>query len=276
MKRSMGFNGKLQEIGYLQRKERVMRKALLGLIVVTVFMGLSIPAMAFEVGVRGYYWFPGLSGDLKVDGNGITGTTIDIEDDLGMADESYPVIEIFAGLGNHHLSFSYYSADYDGSKVLSKTVNFNGLTFNANTLINTNLKYDVYDFMYMYDLLDLENILAGFSIGLVGKIKYFDGSVGIRSTTQSTSTDFSAPIPMLGVNFHAGLLADILEARLLITGIGYSGNKILDGQAEISYTPFPFLDIHGGYRFFTIDFDLDDVEANYSTSGPYAAVTISF
>lgn len=253
-----------------------MKKASFILMVVVGVMCLSIPAAAFEIGVRGYYWAPGLSGNLKVDGGGLVGTTFDVEDDLGMGSESYPVIEAFVGLGNHHLSISYYSADYDGSKTLTKNITFNGTTFTAGTLVNANLKYDVYDFMYQYDLLDLENILAGGSLGLVGKIKLFDGSTSIRSSGQSANVDFSAPIPMLGLNLHVGLLADILEARLLVTGIGYSSNNILDCQADLSFTMFPLIDIHGGYRLFNINFDMDDVEADYKTSGPYVAVTISF
>lgn len=253
-----------------------MKKKSLFLAVVMIFLGLSVPATAFEIGARGYYWFPGLSGDLKVDGNGVIGTTVDLEDDLGMGDESYPIIEIFAGLGDHHLSLSYYSADYDGTKTLSKPINFNGQTYATNTLITTNLKYDVYDFMYQYDLLDFENMLAGCSLGLVGKLKLFEGSVAVKSAAVSTEEDFTAPIPMIGFNFHMGLLADILEARLLVAGIGYSGNKILDSQIDISFTPFPFLDIHGGYRLFKVDVDADDVEFNYNTSGPFVAVTLSF
>jgi len=251
-----------------------MRKTLLFTIVVAVLMGMSIPVMAFEVGVRGYYWFPGLSGDLRVDGSGVTGTTLDLENDLGMDDESYPVIEIFGGLGNHHLSFSYYSADYEGTKTLASPINFDGLNFTG--LINTSLEYDVYDFMYQYDLLDMENILAGFSLGLVAKVKLFDGNVSVTSATQSANQDFTAPIPMLGLNLHMGILADILEARLLVAGIGYGDGTIFDSQADISYTPFPFLDIHGGYRLFAIDIDTDDVQADYSTSGPYVAITVSF
>lgn len=253
-----------------------MRKRFLSLMLVVALIGLCTPAAAVEFGVRGYYWAPGLSGNLKVDGNGLVGTTVDLEDDLGMGSESYPVIEGFVGLGNHHLSLSHYSADYDGSKTLTKNITFNGTTFAANTLVNSNLKYDVYDIMYQYDLLDLENFLAGGSLGLVGKVKLFDGSASIQSAGQSTNIDFSAPIPLIGLNLHVGLLADILEARLLVTGIGYSGNSMYDCQADLSFTFFPFVDIHGGYRLFNLNFDVDDTEADYKTSGPYVAVTISF
>ncbi len=110
----------------------------------------------------------------------------------------------------------------------------------------------------------------------MGKVKLFDGSIEVKSTGQSTSEDFTAPIPMLGLNLHLGLLADILEGRVLVTGVGYGDGAILDSQADISWTPFPLIDIHGGYRLFTIDLETDDVEVNYSTSGPYVAITVSF
>jgi hypothetical protein len=54
------------------------------------------------------------------------------------------------------------------------------------------------------------------------------------------------------------------------------GGTVFDGLAELSVTPIPFLDIHGGYRAFIIDADIDDVEFDYNTSGPYVALTLSF
>ena len=251
-----------------------MKKAFLWMICFGVVFGIAVPVQAFEFGVRGYYWFPGISGDLKVDESGIPGTTLDLESDLGLDDESYPIIEGFVGLGNHHLSLSYYNADYSGTKTLSEDFTFAGEDFSG--LIRSSLEYSVFDFMYQYDLLDLENILAGFSLGAVGRIKLFDGEVEIKSSALTERESFTAPIPMLGLNLHLGILADLLEARVLATGMGYGGGTIFDGQAEISLTPFPFLDIHGGYRIFSIDVDADDVEFDYDTSGPYAAVTLSF
>ncbi len=255
-----------------------MKKTLLLLftcmVVVVVF---STTAMALELGARAYYWFPELSsGDLRVDGKGLDGTTVKLKDDLGMSDESYPIIEAFAGLGSHHLSFSCYRAEYDGREILNKEIIFNGKTYAKNTSIVTELDYDVFDIKYQYDVLDLENILAGFSLGLVGEVKIIDGSVGIRSAAISTKEEFTVPIPMLGLNAHVGLLADLLEARAQVTGMGYGGGTIFDGFAEITFTPFPLIDIHGGYRAFMVNVDADDVEFDYNTAGPYVAVTVGF
>jgi len=253
-----------------------MKRAFLWMICFVAVFGMALPAQAFEVGVRGYYWFPVISGDLKVDESSIAGTTIDLDDELGLDDESYPVIEAFAGIGNHHLSLSYYNADYSGTNTLVDPITFAGETFDAGTLIAGSLEYSVYDFMYQYDLLDLENVLAGFSLGLVGRVKAFDGEVKINASGVTADESFTAPIPMLGLNLHLGILADILEGRVLATGMSYGGGTIFDGQADISITPFPFLDIHGGYRIFLIDADVEDVELGYDTSGPYVALTISF
>ena len=258
-----------------------MRKTLLFLTCVVLVIGLAMPVQAFEIGVRGYYWLPGLSGDIKVDDSGLTGTKLDLESDLGFDEESYLAVEVFAGLGNHHFSLSYYQADYSGTETLTTDINFGGETFSLLAPISSNLEYDVYDLVYRYDLLDLENIAAGFSLGFVAKVKYFDGNVGIDGEDGvgnpiSESEDFAAPIPMVGLNLHVGILADILELNVLATGMSYGDGTVLDGMADISYTPFPLIDIHGGYRVFTFDIDEDDVEFNYDTSGPYVAVTVSF
>ncbi len=253
-----------------------MKRGLLFFICFIAVMSFVLPVSAFALGVRGYYWFPELSGDIRVDDAGIVGTELDFEGDLGVDDESYPVIEVFAGIGKHHFSFAFYNADYDGDTVLTDGIYFNGEFFQAKERVVSSLEYDYYDVMYRYDLIDLENLLAGGSLGLVARLTVFDGFASITSATVTAKEDFTAPIPMIGVNFHVGILKDILEARVLVTGIGYNGNTAFDGQAEISLTPFPFLDINGGYRFFIIDVDEDDAALDYDNSGPYVALTVSF
>ena len=254
-----------------------MKKSILSLIIVAMVFAFVSPVGAVDFGVRGYYWFTDISGDLRVDGSGILGTKLDLESDLGISDESYPVVEAFLGLGNHHLSFAYYRADYTGDGLLTRDIVFNGEIFTVGERISSTLKYDAYDVKYQYDFLNLENVLAGFSLGAVLRVEVFDGEAEIRSNTfnQSEREDFTFPVPLVGLNFHMGLLADILEARVLATGFTYGDGTLIDAQADISWTPFPFLDIHGGYRYFSVDVDRSDVEANFEVSGPYVALTLS-
>ena len=238
--------------------------------------GNVLPVSAFELGVRGSYWFPKMSGLIRVDDAGITGTELDLKNDLGIDSKSYPIGEVFAGIGKHHLSFAYYKLDYDGDTVLAKDIYFKGELFNANESVVSSLSYDNYDATYRYDLIDLENLLAGGSLGLVGRMMVFDGTASIASSTVTAKENFTAPIPMIGANFHVGLLKDIIEARVLATGIAYHESMAFDGQVEISFTPIPFLDIHGGYRYLKIDVDEDNVKFNFDNYGLYVAATLSF
>ena len=258
------------------KKEGYVKRIFLSFICFLAVFGIVLPVSAFELGVRGYYWFPELSGVIRADDAGIVGTELNLKDDLDVDNESYPVIEVFAGIGKHHLSLGFYNLDYNGDTVLTKDIYFNGDLFSANERVVSRLMYDNYDVMYRYDLIDLENFLAGGSLGLVARLMVFDGSASIASATVTSKEDFTAPIPMVGANFHVGILKDVLEARVLITGIEYSDNTAFDGQAEISLTPFPFLDIHAGYRFLNIDVEEDDVKLDFENPGLYVALTVSF
>ncbi|MBW1742127.1 MAG: hypothetical protein JRJ47_01690 [Deltaproteobacteria bacterium] len=253
-----------------------MKRTFLWVICFVAVLGIAVPAQAFELGVRGYYWFPGFSGNVKVDNLGVHGTNINFESDLGMGEESHPVIEAFIGGGNHHLSAAYYKAEYSGTATLTRSINFNGRTFDVGILTASTLEYNAFDAMYWYDIINLENFLAGGSLGIVGRVEVLDGDIVIQSTLLNQKVSFTAPIPMLGLNFHVGILADILELRLLATGMAIGGGTVFDGLAELSLTPIPFIDINGGYRAFIIDADVDDVAFDYDTSGPYVALTISF
>ena len=256
-----------------------MKKIYLALSLLLVAFLLPASTLAFEIGARGYYWFPSLDGNVKVDEAAIIGDTINFEKDLGIEDENYPSVEVFLGGGRHHLSLTYTNIDYSGKKKLTREITFNGEDYAVDALVTSSIEYKMMDLHYQYDFLNLENVLAGFSLGLVFQVKYLDGEVGLKSTTFidiDEKEDFTFPIPMIGLNLHIGMLADVLEARLRGTAIGYAGNAIYELMADISWTPLPFLDIHGGYKSFVIDIDEDDVVFDYDMSGPFVALTLSF
>jgi outer membrane protein len=254
----------------------MMKKRCLKLSFIVAVLLMPTLSSAFEIGARGYYWFPSLDGNVKVDAAGIVGTSVDFEKDLGIDDESYPTIEAFIGAGKHHLSLAYTDIDYSGTKTLTEKIVFNGKTYSASALVSSSIEYRQIDLGYQYDLLNLENILAGFSLGGVFQVTYLDGKVNLKTTGIDEKEEFTLPIPMIGLNLHIGLLADILEARIRGTAIGYSGNMIYEIAGDVSYTPFPLIDIHGGYKTFVIDIDEDDLVFDYGISGPYIALTLSF
>jgi hypothetical protein len=238
----------------------------------------AMPVSAFEIGVRGYYWFPGFKADMKADSAGLSGTDINLKDNLDIGTEAFPSVEVFGGLGSHHLGLTYTPITYSGSTVLAQPINFNGKVFAAGWNVDTDLKLRMLDLEYRYTLLNMENILAGFSLDAIGQIKYIDGEAKMNAPAAGTEADFTirAPIPMVGVGAHVGLLLNILEARAKITGISYSGNYLYEALADLSLTPFPLLGIHAGYKVIRMHLDRNDVYLNSEFSGPYVALTVSF
>ncbi len=248
------------------------------LIAFSLIISAAMPAGAFELGARGMYWFPSLSGDVKADNAGIAGTKLNLRDDLGVDNKSFPIVEAFGGAGNHSVSLSYTPLDYSGSKTLTTAVNFNGKSYAAGSNVETNLELKTLDFQYRYKFLDLDNVLAGFSLSATGQVKYIDGFAKIRDTTTNTTAEYTvkAPIPMIGLGAHAGILAGLLEARAAVTGVVYSGSHLYEALAELSFTPFPFLDISAGYKAVVLKVDHNDVLLDTTFSGPFVGVTVSF
>jgi len=239
----------------------------------------ALPAHALEFGARGYYWWPDFSADLRVDNNSIVGTDVSAKDDLGISDESYPSVEAFVKIGDHMISLMYTKASYSGAQNISRPITFNGQTYAVSDFVQSDLDFTMVDLEYQYDVLDLENILAGFSLGVIGKVKYIEGEARLRDITAGIDEqeDFKAPVPMVGLGAHVGILADILEARAKVAGIGYSGNMFYEALADVSWTPFPFLDIHGGYKLMKLEVDdISDVYADFEFNGPYIALTVSY
>ena len=172
------------------------------LVLMTIFFTPSVYVLGF--GAHAEYWIPTFKGDLRVDGNGVEGTEINLNNDLGISNENFPGVEAFFGVGNHELRLMNSSV-YDNKK------------------------------------------------------------------------DIHVPIPMIGLGAKIGLLANILEARAKFVGMGYSGSFFYDAMADFNVTPFPFLNIHGGYRAMSLKIDdVSDIYATMDFYGPYAGLAISF
>ncbi len=245
-----------------------MRKAAAAWAVVWVLAASG--AGAFELGARVAYWYPSLSGDVRLD-DGTPGDRVSWTDDLGVDDEGIFFGDAWVGLGDHLLILSAYRVEYAGTKNLG-SVTFGGKTFQGRT--DASLEYTSIDLAYRYALIDLENILAGFSVGPMLQVKYLDGEARLEGGGKKASQSFQVPLPLVGVGIHVGILADILELRVRGAGMGFRGNVIWEALGEVSFNPLPFIEIVAGYRHFSLDVDEDELLLDYTQSGPYAGVGV--
>lgn len=241
--------------------------------------GITSSAMAmpgFEAGVRGSYWFPDLSAKVQTFEPAPAGTKFDAKDDLGVGDENVFSGEAFLRTGRFHLRAGFTPLSFDGSRTLTENIVFNGQTFAVTDNVISSLDVKMVDAEIQVDLVRPDLVVAGFYLGLIGKVKYVDGEVELRSATMTERKDFRAPIPMVGVAAGVGFLENLLRADARAAGIAYSGNHLFEGDICLSVLPFPFLRIQGGYRLIDLKVDEDDIVAELRLSGPYAGAQISF
>ena len=255
-----------------------MRRILQGLTVAAgllLMAGSAIAAPGFEVGARGAYWFPELTGNARTD---VTGDTrFDFKDTLGVEDENIPFGEAFLRFGNTTIRVGYAQFTFDGARQLTQAVVFNGTTYSATDNVISNLDMKMADGQVQFDLLRPDVGIAGFNIGLILAVKYVDGKVELRSVSQGTTVkDFKAPIPLIGVAAGVGFLKDMVRADARATGIAYSGNHLYDADAYASFAPLPFLRIQGGYRYIDLKIDEDGTLASFRLKGPYVGAQLSF
>ena len=241
---------------------------------VLLLAGSAFAASGFEVGARGAYWFPKLSGSAQTDATG--DTRFDFKDTLGVGDENIPFGEAFVRLGNTTLRVGYTQIKFDGDKVLTQTVVFNGTTFSVDNNVISRLDMKMLDGEVQYDFLRPDVGVAGFNIGLLLKVKYVDGRVELRSGTTVELKDFKAPIPMIGAAGGVGFLKDMVRVDARAAGIAYSGNHLYDADAYASFAPLPFFRIQGGYRYIDLKIDKDGTLASFKLSGPYLGAQLSF
>jgi len=244
-----------------------------------LFAMVAAPAPAapgFEAGVRGIYWFPDLSAKVQTFEPPPAGTKVDAKDDLGVGDENFPSGEAFLRIGRFHLRAGFTPLSFDGNRTLTDTIVFNGQTFSVSQNVLSSLDVKMYDGEIQVDLLRPDLVAASFSLGLVAKVKIVDGEVELRSVATTERKDFQAPVPMIGAAVGVGLLKDMLRADARAAGIAYSGNRLFEADGWLSFVPFPFFRVQGGYRWIDLKVDEDDVVAELTLKGPYVGAQISF
>lgn len=226
------------------------------------------------VHVEGRYWFSNLDSTVKVTDASIVGTEIDLVDTLGMDDKkNFWEGRVDLNLGSHHLRYAYMPLSWDGSKTLTQSVTFQGVTYTASTKVDSNLDIVYQRFGYRYDIIDT----LGNQLGIIFDVKLLDIEARLKAPAASIDKIYSvtAPVPTIGLGVQVGLPA-LLSIGAEVTGITYSGNRLIDGEAQINFNPIPFVTVSGGYRLFDLKVEDGDDKVDFKLKGPFLMVRAGF
>jgi len=248
-------------------KESMMKKLASVAAIALLPFTASADFIGFAVGAA--YWNPDPSGDVEYQNLGKN----DFSDDLNLKDSQETVLWALVEhpvplLPNVKLSRTPLTLEGKNGQLKA---DFGSVQANVPG-IDTRIELDQMDAILYYEVLDN---WVNVDLGL--NFKNIDGSVEVSGHGQRTKESFSATIPMLYANavfefpftnFFAGV-----EGALLSVG----DNSVTDITATVGYESDLGLGALLGLRRQAIVLkDVDNVELDFTVSGPFAAVYYHF
>ena len=219
--------------------------------------------------------------------NGIIGTTLDFESDLGLHDtKTLPVIDLeWRFANNHRLTLNYLDLSRDATSTLKGSVTWQGQVYPVNTTVHSEFDSRILAFSYLwsfYHTPDTE-LAAGIGIhnaNLKASLAAVGGTTGLTATREASG---NAPLPIITFRAAQRFTPQIGgELRYQWFGIKYGD---YDGSlnvfnAAVSYYPWKNWGIEAGYNYSKYDIKVSsdkwNGEANYKFQGPVIAFVGSF
>jgi hypothetical protein len=254
--------------------EGEMKKLIIAvfIILVSATSVFADPLVEFE----GRYWFTNFASKLRVSDGGL-GTEINLKSDLGMKSENFPEGRFtwFNGK-NSRIRIAYTQESFDGDKVLSRTIEFGGKTYEANTrvLSNLDIKYGRVGWIWQFI-----NITDTVKLGTEVDVKLFDikSKLTAPDVDISESKNFFFGLPTLGLVLDVN--PPILPIDVFAEATGMYAGKYgycYDTEAGVKFVPIKFVSIEGGYRIFYIKVENDEDFGKLQLTGPFVGATIRF
>jgi len=247
---------------------------------VAALLPLTASAQArFELETR--LWQPDLTSSVRsVEGAAAIDpelAVVDLKADLGMADDDVLDYRLTVHTGpRSRLRFAYTALEYEGDATVTRTLEFQGGTYQVGTRVVSDLAMDYYRFGWIWQFLG--GPVA--RLGTVLEAKAIEIDAGLLAPEivppVDERDDISAVFPTVG------LALDVAPGRVVnlfaeVSGIdaGESGS-FLDGEVGIRITPLRFLTLVGGWRLLDLEVEDDEDFAKLEDSGPFFGALLRF
>jgi len=233
-------------------------------------------------------FFPSVDTRARADGNnGLIGTVLDFETDLGLSDsKTLPIVDLeWRFANNHRLTLNYLDLSRDATSTLKGSVSWQGQVYPINTQVHSEFDSKILAFSYLWSFYHtpVTEIAGGIGIhnaNLKASLTAVGGTTGLTASREASG---NAPLPIL--TFRAAQKFSEQfggELRYQWFGIKYGD---YDGSlnvfnAAVSYYPWKNWGIEAGYNYSKYDIKVSSDkwvgEANYKFNGPVLALVASF
>ena len=251
----------------------------------TVQADSAIPG---KMGLRYRFWQANFQGNLRADDNSIQGTTVDIDETLGIEkEENISIISAWIGLsGAGRIFVDWLDGTYEGDMILANDVTFAGTLFTAGTDVHSKLEWRSLTGLYLFDMPMSPD--AGFTqldLSFGAGVKFLRLSGRLTTPGLNESGTFKAPFPVFAGAARLSLgqhMAVELEAHGMHVESweGVATGTIYDVSlsAQVRYNMF-FGGI--GYRWVGVEIedertDIDKAQADLELEGIFGEVGVTF
>ena len=195
------------------------------------------PLDTFSARIGGY--ITDFDTTVRADGETETGTEVDLRRDLGL-DERNTVATLgvtWRPFDNHEFGLSYYRDDAEASRRITRTIEFDGTEYEANSTVRANVDLDAYDLYYVWWAANNERWALGPRVGLVWYRMELGLSVEIDSAGNridgaiSESVDADLPAPTIGGSWRWAPL----DQWRCSADVGYFTADVNDIDADVTF-----------------------------------------
>lgn len=169
--------------------------------------------------------------------------------------------------------------DTVGGTTLKSSFEYDGVSYEADSKLDTTFDASFVDYTFYYELLD--NDLLTLDIGLTGRDLESDIGVVEQATSKNSTLSVSGILPLLYVNTIIGLPFTGFNIFAEANFLSYDDNSVYDYQIGVSYSILDNLaidlDVTLGYRAVKLELDdIDDLYSDLTFDGVFAGATVHF
>lgn len=227
-------------------------------------------------------WFAEAGGDFRGDAGMLQGTTIDVEDDLGLQGPE----TLFEVVGHVRLGrvgrlwAGYWGGAFEGDETLARTIVFENRTYVVTTRVRSKARLDVGSLAYEAPVAEWAAGPGGdVDVGVLLGAEWGRLEVSVESDLQRAAEVYAAPLPFLGLR-AAGRPWPWLQ----LEGEGRAGAfsydeltaRYAEARGELTVRPGSGLSAGLGYRYVRVHVDDVEFETDFALRGLYVVLAVSF